>query len=636
MKVHVAIAWAVAAALAAACGSSSGGNSTSPLGDDASAGGDSSSSSGGGDGSSGADATDGTAPTDGGADVDAWTPLPPTPAQPQLWYWHHSYLSPTSSSEPAHSEQLIDQAVAAGYTGLVFWDSSLTFANRPGWDTTNLKTVLQYAKSKGLSALAAGAPVGYSNDMLQTDPNLAEGAPIVGGQFTVQNGALQAVNSLAPLQNAGFEGGMTTWFGTGDARTGIDTTVAHTGSASGVIQGNPSAMDNARFTQAITVTPWRLYHVQLWFKTQGFTGNTVNVMALDVNGSGLTRMYESIPIDTSNGPATQDWTVFDYSFNSRESTSVTLYIGVWGGFSGTVWIDDVLAEETSLVNVLRRSGTSLRVYDASTTYAEGSDYAMVTDPALAAHPGTYDPWHTPPTVTVPQGSKLQNGTTVSMDYYTVVPRMGWEVSSCLSDPAVQTWNQQNAQVLAKVFPAGTGVFLGYDEMRQGDSCAECKATKLTAGQLLAKNAQDTVATLDGVWGKGTTYYFWDDMFSPYHNAVKDYYDVEGDLTGSWTGLPPGAVIMNWNLGNLTKSLTFFSGTDTSVTPAQPHAFQQIIAGYYDSGDGATAATQEIGAAKGIKGLVGVMYTSWADDYSQLKQYADAAKAAWPAYRASAP
>jgi hypothetical protein len=634
MKARILVAWGLTAALGAACGSGSGGNATSPQGDDASASGDS--SSGGGDATSGPDAADGTAPPgDGGADVDAWAPLPPTPAQPQLWYWHHSYLSPTSTTEPAHSEQLIDQAVAAGYTGLAFWDSSLTFANRAGWDTTNLKTVVQYARSKGLTVLATGAPIGYSNDMLQSDPNLAEGAKIVGGQFTVSNGALQAINSMPPLQNPGFEGGMTAWFGTGDARIGIDTTVAHTGSASGVIHGDPTATDNARFTQAITLTPWRLYHVQLWFKTQGFSGNTVNVEVLDFKSqpnTTLTRMYESIP--TAGGD--QDWTVFDYSFNSRESTSATLYIGVWGGFSGTVWIDDVVAEETSLVNVLRRNGTPLRVYDASTTYTEGTDYAMVVDPALAAHPGTYDPWHTPPTVTVPQGSKLQNGATVSMDYYTVVPEIGYEVSSCLSDPAVQTWNQQNAKALAGVFPAGTGVFLGYDEMRQGDSCAECRATKLTAGQLLAKNAQDTVTTLDGVWGNGTTYYLWDDMFSPYHNAVNDYYDVEGDLTGSWTGLPPGAIVMNWNLGNLTKSLTFFSGADTTVNPPQPHAFQQIIAGYYDSGDGATSGTQEIAAAKGIKGLVGVMYTSWVDDYSQLAPYANAVKAAWPAYRASAP
>ncbi len=633
MRVILAPCLAATFALVAGCGSGSGGNAASPPLD---GGADGSSAADGG--SPGDDATtgeDGAAPgLDAGADVDAWKPLPPTPDQPQLWYWHHSYLSPTSTTEPAASEALIDQAAAAGYTGLAFWDSALTFANRQGWSTDNLATVVKYAQSKGLTVLAAGAPIGYSNDMLEeSDPNLAEGAKVVGGQFTVTGGALVPVNTLAPLQNAGFESGKTVWFGTGDARTGVDTTVAHSGSASGVIQGDATATDNARFTQAMTVTPWRLYHVQLWFKTSGFSGNTLNVEVLDFQtqaNTTLSRMYETPTVSTP----TQDWTVFDYAFNSRESTQVTLYIGVWGGFSGTVWIDDVLAEETSLVNVLRRSGTQLKVYDTSTTYTEGTDYATVADPALAAHPGTYDPWHTPPSVAVPSGSKLQAGATISMDYYTVVPQIGWEVSSCLSDPAIQTWNKANAAALAPVFPKGTGVFLGYDEMRQGDSCEECRATNLTAGQLLARNLQQTVQTLQGVWGAGTPFYLWDDMFSPYHNAVNDYYDVEGDLTGSWTGLPPGAVIMNWN--PTMASLKFFSGTDTSVTPPQPHAFQQIIAGYYDSGDGATSATQEIQAAMGIKGLTGLMYTTWVPDYSQLAAYATAAKAAWPAYKASAP
>jgi hypothetical protein len=582
---------------------------------------------------------DGKAPSDGGAPgdaaVDAWKPLPPTPDQPELWYWHNSYLSPTSTTEPAHSEALIDEAVAAGYTGLAFWDSALTFANRPGWSTANLATVVNYATSKGLKVLAAGAPIGYSNDMLQSDPNLAEGAPIKGGQFTVSGGALVPINSLAPLTNPGFESGQTTWFGTGDARIGVDTSVAHTGSASGVIHGDATATDNARFTQAMTLTPYRLYHIQLWFMTSGFSGNSLNVEVLDFStdaGAPVTRMAES-PTMTSTS---EGWTVFDYAFNSGESTTVTLYVGVWGGFSGTVWIDDVLAEETSLVNVLRRSGTPLSLYDMSTTYVEGTDYANVVDPALAANLGTYDPWHTPPVVTVPSGSQLKAGATVSMDYYTVVPQIGWEVSSCLSDPAIQTWNGANAKALTGAFPKGSGVFLGYDEMRQGDSCEECRAKGLTAGQLLAWNTEQTVATLNGVWGAGTTYYFWDDMFSPYHNAVNNYYDVQGDLTGSWQGLPPGAVIMNWNLGNLTKSLAFFSGTDTSVTPAQPHAMQQIIAGYYDSGDGATSATQELAAANGIYGVVGLMYTTWQPDYSQLGPYATAAKAAWAAYKASTP
>jgi hypothetical protein len=250
MNIRMTLAWALALAVAAACG---GGSSNSSSSTSTDGGADAPGSSGGGDAGHGGDATATSDGSSGGSDAnaDAWAPLPPTPAQPQLWYYHNSYLSPTNASEPAASEALIDQAVAAGYTGLAFWDSALTFANRPNWSTANLATVVQYAQSKGLAVLANAAPIGYSNDMLQSDMNQAEGAKIVGGQFTVTAGSggnvLQAVNSLPPIQNGGFEGGQTVWFGTGDPATGIDTTVAHTGSASGVIHGEASG--NARLTQ---------------------------------------------------------------------------------------------------------------------------------------------------------------------------------------------------------------------------------------------------------------------------------------------------------------------------------------------------------------------------------------------------
>jgi hypothetical protein len=131
---------------------------------------------------------------------------------------------------------------------------------------------------------------------------------------------------------------------------------------------------------------------------------------------------------------------------------------------------------------------------------------------------------------------------------------------------------------------------------------------------------------------GSQGYVWSDMFDPNHNAVNDYYFVQGDIAGSWAGLPPGIIIMNWNLGNLAKSLTWFSGTQAG----QPHGFQEIISGYYDSGNGAMAATSELTAAMGIPGVIGAMYTSWVDDYSQLQSYAATIKAGWPAYKASTP
>ncbi len=61
------------------------------------------------------------------------------------------------------------------------------------------------------------------------------------------------------------------------------------------------------------------------------------------------------------------------------------------------------------------------------------------------------------------------------------------------------------------------------------------------------------------------------------------------------------------------------------------AHKQVIAGYYDWGDGAKAATAELQAAQGGPGIQGLMYTTWADDYSQMAPFARAAKAGWSGY-----
>jgi hypothetical protein len=91
-------------------------------------------------------------------------------------------------------------------------------------------------------------------------------------------------------------------------------------------------------------------------------------------------------------------------------------------------------------------------------------------------------------------------------------------------------------------------------------------------------------------------------------------------------------VLNWNLGQLRDSLTWFSGRN----PKQTLAHQQIIAGYYDRGDGSAAAWEELRAASGIPGIQGFMYTTWNDDYSQLAAFAQAVRAGWTRYLTSVP
>lgn len=542
----------------------------------------------------------------------------------ELWYQQHSYL--TSPQAVQQVEATISQAAAAGYTGVALWDSSLNVVNLPWWNLAYLQQVIAFAQSKGMKVMPSVFPYGYSNDILNQNPNLAEAQHITGTRFQVNSAgnALNVINGFPGFQNPGFESGETAWFSYWDAGVTLDTTTAHSGSASALISNPPA---NARLYQQVNVTPWRQYHFRIWAKTQGFT-NTPQVYIMDSNDWNAQRLNS--PIATAQ---TQDWTAYDFTLNSASSTSLSILLGEWGGASGNLWVDDMLLEETGLVYVIRRSGTPLRMYDPnnpSTTFNEGADFNAVSDPEVA--PGGFgDHWHTPPTVTLPAGTSLRPGQTVAMDYYAVVPIYDSEVGMCLTDPDVLNYLQANATALSTLLPAGSSYALGYDEMRQMNSCATCKAMNMTAGQLLAWNVQQSVSMFQNA-SPSSPLYFWSDMFDPNMNAHNDYYLVEGDITGSWLGLPSNATILNWNLGNLTTSMKFFAGQ----TPQQSRQFRQIIAGFYDPADnnGANAATSEIQQAMGVPGLAGMYYTTWVDNYSQLATFAAAAKAAWPAYVAS--
>ena len=102
---------------------------------------------------------------------------------------------------------------------------------------------------------------------------------------------------------------------------------------------------------------------------------------------------------------------------------------------------------------------------------------------------------------------------------------------------------------------------------------------------------------------------WSDMFDPHHNAIDNYYLVNGSLKGSWEGLDRSVTIMNWNFGHRDESLAFFA----------QRGHHQIIAGFYDG------PLDEVGrwldSARPVSNIDGFMYTTWRQDYSQLEAVA---------------
>ncbi|MFL6463752.1 MAG: hypothetical protein ACJ73N_05010 [Bryobacteraceae bacterium] len=550
----------------------------------------------------------------------------PPPVTPQLWYWHHSYLVTDEAYQKSCA--LLDKAAAAGYTGLALWDSGLNYVGNPSWPAKNetyMREFLKYAAAKRMRIIAAPSPYGFSNEALEMNPNWAESQRVIGAQFEVDRSGtkLNFRNSFPGLANGGFENGEADWFSTGDQGLGLNST-AHSGKNSAVIVDAPR---NARLRQKFPLQPWRQYHLRLFFKSSNFHGAPM----ISVFDSGdLKKVRFNVSLH-ANG--THDWTQLDYTFNSQDSTEGYLYFGVWGGSSGLLWFDDVSLEETALVYLTRRPGTPVRVYDPvqpGLEFIEGKDFNAITDARMQISKPFTDDYHQPTPITLPQGTRLKPGQKLSIDFYAVITVPGLHsVSLCLTDPASTQWVAKNGQAIHQLLPPDSGLFLGYDEIRQANSCGSCRSRQLSAGQLLAWNVRQTISAYNSV-APNHPLYIWNDMFDPYHNAHANYFYVEGDLAGSWSGIPASVTVMNWNLDHLHDSLVWFSGTDAK----QPTPHAQIIAGYYDTGNGTAAAQQELQAATGAPGILGFMYTTWNDDYSQLASFAAAAKSGWYSYRSS--
>ncbi len=90
------------------------------------------------------------------------------------------------------------------------------------------------------------------------------------------------------------------------------------------------------------------------------------------------------------------------------------------------------------------------------------------------------------------------------------------------------------------------------------------------------------------------------MFDPNHNAVGQYYLVNGSFRDSWEGLPRDAIIANWNGGKAAASLRFFSD----------RGHRQILAGYYDVDDLSGFENWDKAAAGRQGNADGFMYTTW--------------------------
>jgi len=486
-------------------------------------------------------------------------------------------------------EALLRRGSKAGYTHLLLYDSK--FAKLGDMDARyfrNIERLKKLAAELKVEIVPAVFPVGYSNDLLWHDPNLVEALPVRDALFVVQNGLAQLQPDSPFTLKGGDFGDLKKWDWK-DENVVTDNGAARMRDLKGA---------NARIVQKLKLQPFRQYHLSVRVKAQDFRGKPevkvlVGNQALDFNDLGV--------------KPTQDWTTHHMVFNSLSHTQANLYLGCWGGSTGSLWWDDATLEQVGLVNLVRRDGTPLVVKtEAGTQLTEGKDFEKVTDPKMGTRvwKGSYDVWHEPPTLK----TSLPDGMRLRISYYHAVTVHEDQAMICPSEPRTVELLRDQARRVHAAWGA-KGYMMSHDEIRVLNWCYACQRRGLDAGALLADNARTCVNILREI-NPGGRIYVWSDMFDPHHNAHKDYYLVRGDLAGSWEGLDKEVIVVPWNFGKRAQSLKFFAD----------RGHRQVIAGYYDAKPELVRDWLE--AAKPFPGVIGVMYTTWEHKYGDLERFAE--------------
>ena len=496
----------------------------------------------------------------------------------ELWLYYPVNLQVAANVDEL--QPIWRRAKEAGYTHVLLADSKFAkLGDVPDFYFKNVERVKAIAKELELKLVPAVFPIGYSNDLLWHDPNLAEGLPAMDTPFVVGEGGVARVE-----QDPVVKLGTPAWR---DENIEI---------ADGIATVRPTDA-NARIVFTLKVPSYRCYRVSVKVRTDGFRG-TPEVKALAGEWS---LNWQSLGVKPS-----QDWTQHQAVFNSLDNKLINLYLGIWGGCKGTLQWKDWRIEEVGLLSVLRRPGTPVEVRgENGQAYEEGKDFEPIRDPKAGniAWPGDYGVAHEPP----PIQTKLPQGTRLLVSWYHPAIIYDGQVSACIAEPKLNDLLADQAKRMRAAWGASAaGWMMSHDEFRTLGWCKACHDKRQTPGQMLADNVHYCRGLL-----AGAPAYVWGDMFDPHHNAVKGpYYLVQGPWTGAWEGLDKDVVVMNWNHDKRNESLKFFAD----------RGHKQIVAGYYDD-PSLRSAREWLESAGDEPSVIGYMYTTWQRDYSQMEAFA---------------
>ncbi len=495
-----------------------------------------------------------------------------------------------------------------GINGIVLDAYFDRITREPPYSYKFLREMADACRDNGVELIPALMGMGYNAPMLCNDKNLIEGLPVKDALFVVKGGQARVADDPAvELVNGGFEqdGGSTSGWAvsSGRARVEIDRTEKFSGNASLKVTMEVEVEDeeSGPVSQEITVAPWRNYRLTLRVKTEGIESRGDMFPILVQGHDGRRLQYYIPPLQ-----ATAGWSEARVAFNSRDYKRVKVSVGFPTSGSGTFWIDDYNIREEGPVNILRREGTPLVVRGEKNgvVYVEGRDFETLIDPVMTM---LFD--HEPPALKLTPDSRIAEGERLRVSYWNNHPIYHGQTPACFSDPAIYDWWRKSVQFLHEYIHPDK-YFLSADELRLAGTCQTCQAQGLSLSEMLGRCIHKQVNIIRE-FNPDAEMFIWSDMFDPNHNAGdrrgKGYYYLNYELfENSWEYIPKDLVIVCWYTDVRDKSLAHFASNGFRTLGSS--------AGNLDTARG------WLKSLDATENALGMMYTTWSDDYSGLVDF----------------
>jgi hypothetical protein len=483
------------------------------------------------------------------------------------------------------------------------------------WDDARkarLQTVKQLCAENGVEIIPILWSVGYGT-MLGFNRNLAVGIPCRDVPYLVtKDKAHFADDRENSIKNGGFEDHADGrfvgygWFDKPGEVSFVDTEVKFAGNSALRFENfGDVPHGHARSCQEITIEPGRQYRISCMVKTEGLAParGAFRVQLYRVGGAQLSAATPALQ-------ATQDWQEYSVNFNAGELDKINLYIGLWGGQAGKLWLDEVKISDLGVTNVLRRPGTpfTVRSADGARSYSEGVDYEPVpaTERLL---PTTPEP---SVILNLLPGGSIQDGERLLLSYYHPVRYGTSQITVCMSEPELYALFEQSAKhVVAALNPRKW--FLSMDEIRAGGTCAACEARNLSMAEILADCIAKQRQIIKNIRPDADVY-IWSDMLDPAHNAVENYMLCKGSYVGVWDLIPKDLIISCWYGQKRDISMPFFA----------QRGFKTQAAAYYDT-DNIDGCRSWLDVCNQTPNCTGIMYTTWQNKYELLPAFGDLLK-----------